>query len=117
MSLGLISFESWSDTRVDSADEGTHEDCSLFLTSASLPPRAPMTTVSSTMTASTIHLVTGPVSFPAIWRCMGTLHQRAGTVGIGVFPEMVRGRLDNPAELIDTYRHQFVTEPPLVWTS
>ena len=61
-----------------------------------------MTPVSSSTATRTIHLVTGPVSFPAIWRCMGTLHQKAGTVGIGVFPEMVRGRLANPAELIDT---------------
>src|SRR4051812_1060016 len=90
MSLGLTSLDSWSATRVDSADEGTHEDCSLFLTSASLLPRPPITMVNRTTATRTTHLVTGEVSFPAIWRCMGSLHQKVGTVGIGVFPEGCR---------------------------
>src|SRR4051812_3043798 len=87
MSLGLTSLDSWSATRVDSADEGTQDDCSLFLTSASLLPRPPITMVRRTTAARTTHLVTGEVSFPAIWRCMGSLQQKMGTVGIGVFPE------------------------------
>ena len=47
-----------------------------------------MTPVTTMVTAKTIHLVTGPVRDPAICRCMGSLHQKAGTVGIGVFPEL-----------------------------
>src|SRR4051812_23750737 len=117
MSLGLTSPESWSATRVDSAEDGTHEDCSLFLTSASLVPSEAITPVSRMTATRTTHLVTGPVSFPAIWRCMGSLHQKAGTVGIGDFPERLRGRLDNPVELIDTSGNRVVTPPRVVWTS
>src|SRR4051812_1522763 len=90
MSLGLISFDSWSDTRVDSAEDGTHDDCSLFFTSASLLPRPLITTAMRMTATNTIHLVTGEVSLPTIWRCMGLLHQKVGTVGIGVSPESAR---------------------------
>ena len=62
-------------------------------------PATPKMTIQA---ARTIHLVTGEVSFPAIWRCMGSLHQKAGTVGIGVFPEGCRSRPGIPSELIET---------------
>jgi len=32
---------------------------------------------------------------------MRALHQKVGTVGIGVFPEMLRGRPTHPPELIE----------------
>src|SRR5687767_7592192 len=75
MSLGLTSRASASDTLVASALPGSQEEASLFLTSASLEPRMLKPMVRKTVTAKTIHLVTGPVSLPAICRCMRLLHR------------------------------------------
>ena len=66
MSLGLTVSESWSTTLVDSADPGSHEDASLFWTSMSLALSPPRPKASPSQTTRTIHLVTRPVSLPAI---------------------------------------------------
>src|SRR3954452_17761288 len=94
-----MSFWSWNGASspsalVDSALEGSHDDASLFWTSVSFWANMPATPKMTTQAARTTHLVTGEVSLPAIWRCMGSLHQTVGTVGIRVFPE---GRLNDPA--------------------
>src|SRR4051812_39605184 len=88
MSLGSWNGFSSSSALVDSALPGSQDAASLSWTSVSFwanPPEIPRTTIQATRT---IHLVTREVSFPAIWRCMWSLHHRAGTEGIGVFPEM-----------------------------
>ncbi len=70
MSLGSTDCESSSSTLVDSADPGSQDEASLFWTSASLAEKPAMITVMPSTAASTIHLVTRPVSEPAICRCM-----------------------------------------------
>ena len=59
-----------SSARVDSALAGSHDDASLFWTSVRLLANPEETPSTTTQKASTIHLVTGPVSLPATWRCM-----------------------------------------------
>ena len=66
MLLGSTVSESSSDTSVDSALSGSQVDASLFWTSASLAERLPAPTKITIHATSTIHLVTGPVSLPAI---------------------------------------------------
>ena len=66
MSLGSTVSESSSRTLVDSADPGSHEDASLFWTSASLAEKPAMMTVMPRTTARTTHLLVRPVSDPAI---------------------------------------------------
>ena len=66
-----IEFGSWngssfSSARVDSALAGSQDAASLFWTSASFEENAPRPTKATSQAASTIHLVTGPVSLPAI---------------------------------------------------
>ena len=66
-----MAFGSWNGSifsmaRVDSALPGSHEEASLFWTSVSLPAKIPRTTNAPIQNASTIHLVTGLVSLPAI---------------------------------------------------
>src|SRR4051794_28147889 len=93
-----MSLESWngaslSSALVDSALAGSQEEASLSWTSVSFWANMPLTPQMTIQATSTIHFVTGEVSLPAIWRCMGLLHQKVGTVGIGVFPEIgCRGR-------------------------
>src|SRR3954451_2807038 len=87
MSLGSWKGLSSLSALVDSALPGSQDEASLSWTSVSFcakPEATPNTTIQA---ARTIHLVMGEVSFPAIWRCMSSLHQTVGTVGIGVFPE------------------------------
>src|SRR3954451_11565197 len=91
MSLGSWNGLSSSSALVDSALPGSQDDASLSWTSVSFwanPPEMPRITTQATRT---IHLVTREVSLPAIWWCMRSLHHRAGTEGIGVFPEMPAG--------------------------
>src|SRR4051794_33168452 len=78
MSFGLTSFDRALVTRVDSAELGSHDEASLFLTSLSLAPREDSPTVAARIPTRTSHLVTGPVSLPAICRCMGDI-QTPGT--------------------------------------
>src|SRR3954452_12325229 len=90
-----MSFSFWnaavlSSALVDSALAGSHEEASLSWTSVSLEANMPATPKTTIQATSTIHLVTGEVSFPAIWRCMVQLQQKVGTVGIGVSPEGCR---------------------------
>ncbi len=66
MSLGSMLSDSSSRTFVDSAEAGSHDDASLFCTSTSLGLSGASRNARSTTAAATIHLVTGPVSFPAI---------------------------------------------------
>ena len=66
MLLGSTVSESSSETLVDSADSGSQVDASLFWTSASLDDRLPAPMTMTIQAARTIHLVTGPVSLPAI---------------------------------------------------
>ena len=51
---------------MDSALAGSQDEASLFWTSVSLAAKLPATTKTTSQTASTIHLVTRPVSLPAI---------------------------------------------------
>ncbi len=51
---------------MDSALAGSHEEASLFWTSVSLAANPEATTKMATQAARTIHLVTLPVSLPAI---------------------------------------------------
>ncbi len=51
---------------VDSALAGSQEDASLFWTSVSFWAKTPETPTTRIQKTSTIHLVTGPVSLPAI---------------------------------------------------
>src|SRR5215216_6542224 len=82
MSLGLTSCEMASATLVDSAEAGTQDDCSLSFTSASLVPRIPRPTVRMIVATATTHLVMGPVSLPATWRCMRTTLSGGTDIGI-----------------------------------
>ena len=66
MALGSWNGSIFSRARVDSALPGSHEEASLFWTSVSLPAKLPRTPTAMIQKASTIHLVTGPVSLPAI---------------------------------------------------
>ncbi len=66
MSLGSTVLESSSRTFVDSALPGSQEDASLFWTSVSLAENPPMITTTTSQAARTNHLVTLPVSLPAI---------------------------------------------------
>ncbi len=66
MSLGSTVPVSSSTTLVDSADSGSQDDASLFWTSISLALNPLMMTMSTIAATRTIHLVTRPVSFPAI---------------------------------------------------
>src|SRR3954453_8910426 len=78
MSLGLWKGLSSSSALVDSALPGSHDDASLSCTSVSFwanPPERPKTTSQAT---STIHVVTGEVSLPAIWRCMSGTPSEGG---------------------------------------
>ena len=51
---------------VDSAVAGSHEEASLFWTSASLEENEPSPATAINQKPRTSHLVTGPVSLPAI---------------------------------------------------
>src|SRR3954453_4002692 len=87
-----MSFSSWkgaslSSALVDSALDGSQDAASLFWTSVSLDANPLATTRIRIETGRTIHLVTRPVSLPAILRCMGELHHEVGTVFIRVFPD------------------------------
>src|SRR5438094_6730510 len=75
MSLGSWKGVSFSRALVDSALPGSQEDASLFWTSVSLPANPPSTPTATSQNSRTNHLVTLPVSLPAICRCMGPLHQ------------------------------------------
>jgi hypothetical protein len=66
MSLGLTASESSPTTLVDSADSGSHDDASLFWTSMSLALSGMAMAKSAIHPRRTIHLVTRPVSLPAI---------------------------------------------------
>ena len=66
MAFGFWKGFSLSSARVDSALAGSQEDASLFWTSVSLAANPPATTRITSQTARTIHLVTRPVSLPAI---------------------------------------------------
>src|SRR4029078_1859577 len=72
MSFWLWKGASLSSAFVDSALAGSQDEAWLSCTSASLlaPLPAAITTISQK--ASTSHLVTRPVSFPAICRCMSS---------------------------------------------
>ena len=65
MALGSWNGSSFSKARVDSADSGSHEEASLFCTSASLAAKLAAPAATSSHTTRTIHLVTRPVSVPA----------------------------------------------------
>jgi hypothetical protein len=71
MSLGSTVSDSASRTSVDSASPGSHDDASLSWTSASFALSGAMASAKKITIAATIHLVTGPVSLPAISACMG----------------------------------------------
>ncbi len=66
MALGSWNGSSFSSARVDSALDGSQDEASLFWTSASLEPKEPRPATAINQKPSTIHLVTGPVSLPAI---------------------------------------------------
>ena len=66
MSLGFTAVESSSRTSVDSALAGSQDEASLFWTSVSLAANPLATTKTTIQAAKTIHLVTLPVSLPAI---------------------------------------------------
>ena len=51
---------------MDSALAGSHDEASLFWTSVSLDAKPEATTKMTIQAARTIHLVTRPVSWPAI---------------------------------------------------
>ena len=70
MSLGSTAADSSSSTLVDSAEAGSQDEASLFWTEVSLVEKKPMMTVITRTATRTIHLVTRPVSEPAICRCM-----------------------------------------------
>src|SRR6187200_634270 len=70
MRFGSWNGVSLSSARVDSALAGSQEEASLFCTSASFDARKLDPTASRSQKTSTSHLVTGPVSRPAICRCM-----------------------------------------------
>ena len=77
---------------MDSALAGSQDDASLFWTSVSLPASEPAgDDEDHDQTARTIHLVTRPVSLPAICRCMGLLQHWWGVGRIRVFPERRTG--------------------------
>ena len=66
-----MAFWSWngailSSALVDSALPGSHEDASLFWTSVSFPAKVPRPTKATSQKPRTSHLVTLPVSLPAI---------------------------------------------------
>ena len=65
IALGSMKGSSFANARVDSADSGSHEDASLFCTSASLEAKNPEPMAVKIQTARTTHLVTRPVSVPA----------------------------------------------------
>ena len=66
MSLGSTVVDSSSRTLVDSALAGSQDEASLFWTSVSLAANPEATTKMTIQAARTIHLVTRPVSRPAI---------------------------------------------------
>src|SRR4051812_47417640 len=89
MSFGSTSLDNALVTFVASAEPGSHEDASLSLTSVSFAPRTERPTVAARTRAATTHFVTGPVSFPAICRCMETFQQRSPTTCLRDLPDLV----------------------------
>src|SRR3954451_23941547 len=96
MSLGSTVPVSSSTTLVDSAEPGSQEDASLFWTSTSLLFSGAMMPTRTKAPTRTIHLVTGPVSLPAICRCMGPLDQRR-TVFV------IRNKRESEGEVLDHF--------------
>src|SRR3954452_9401222 len=72
MSFWLWNGPSLSSAFVDSALPGSQDDAWLSCTSLSLLATLPAATTTMTQKASTTHLVTRPVNFPAICRCMSS---------------------------------------------
>src|SRR6478672_8888415 len=94
MSFSFWKGASLSSAFVDSALAGSQDDAWLSCTPVSLPASGPATATTRIQKTSTSHLVTRPVSLPAICRCMRLVQQRAPTGVIGVYPEFTRlGRI------------------------
>src|SRR3954449_7785933 len=97
-----MSLESWngaslSSALVDSALAGSQDEASLSWTSVSFWANMPLTPQMTIQATRTIHFVTGEVSFPAIWRCMGFTPSEGGDSGHRGFPrEGCRGRPRQP---------------------
>ena len=66
MALGSWNGFIFSSASVDSALPGSQDEASLFWTSVSLPAKLPSPTTATSQKPSTNHLVTRPVSLPAI---------------------------------------------------
>src|SRR3954453_231459 len=118
-----MAFWSWKgailfSALVDSALPGSHEDASLFWTSASLPANVPSPTNATSQKPRTSHWATLPVSLPAIWRCMCPLHQPGPTGRHRVYVDtdsgdrrnssgpdrIVEHNLDGAADMLATLR-------------
>ena len=100
--VGSWNVSSLSSALADSALAGSHEEASLFCTSVSFEANIPATPKTATQAMSTIHLVMGEVSFPAIWRCMGTTPSEGGDSRHRGFPELAR----STRQLCRTHRHR-----------
>src|SRR4051795_6248079 len=102
MSLGSWNGASSSSALVDSALAGSHDDASLSCTSVSFCANIPAARKTTTQAARTIHLVTGEVSFPAIWRCMGSTPAEGGDSRHRGFPV---GDTGVTRHTLPTHRH------------
>ena len=77
---------------------GSQDDASLFWTSVSLDAKAPATPTARSQRTSTTHLVTRPVSLPAICRCIIRFQHRdpVGTPDFGPEPLSVAAQAVGP---------------------